>query len=449
MALAIALFGKSAGGDPTALFAWVTGGSLLAIGALISMAGMWTATAAYAGVFWCFHFGLIAAMASGYISTIDLPEIDAAWIVGPFAGEAALLALASTFAFASGAFMVYAWRGFGPKPDRPDARHEIAHPYGGVGATLVFGAIASWCIVVLMTGGLPGFSKSYEDFRDMTSAFSMAIGIISPTLACGIVIAFTGRTGWLRTCAILAFAGFALVALPIGLRTDVMFPIVAVIVASARCGRTFSPLKAGAIALALLLLIPVVREIRTVGLGAMPGAIAAPRLDALVEMGGSLRPVEQVVRWHAEGEPYELGASYWAPFERAAARLLPGLSVTAAENDLRLMNVLVLDRIGAIGFSPVAEAYRDFGALGVVFVLGLIGMGLAAIDAIRDRRTAVLAIATLYPPLLINVRNSFVAVPVQCVAGVLLVFGVAFTRHVFASVMTRTYAHPSYVRSQI
>jgi hypothetical protein len=76
-------------------------------------------------------------------------------------------------------------------------------------------------------------------------------------------------------------------------------------------------------------------------------------------------------------------------------------------------------------------------------------MALAAIDTIRDARKGMLAIATLYPPLLINVRNSFVAVPVQCVAGILLVFGVAAFRHMFGSVMTRTYAHPSYVRSQI
>ena len=92
--------------------------------------------------------------------------------------------------------------------------------------------------------------------------------------------------------------------------------------------------------MALLLLIPIVREVRTVGVSALPQALVSPRLDALVEMGESLRPVEQVVRWHAEGEPYQHGDSYWAPFERAAARVLPGLKPVAADNDLRLMNVL-------------------------------------------------------------------------------------------------------------
>ncbi len=209
------------------------------------------------------------------------------------------------------------------------------------------------------------------------------------------------------------------------------------------------PGKAAALGLGLLFLIPVVKEVRNTGLGAVPDVLAAPRLDALVEMGGSLRPVEQVVRWHAEGDPFLLGGSYWAPFERAAARLLPDLRSSAADDDLRLMNVLVMDRIGAIGFSPVAEAYRNFGAIGVVIVMALIGIALAAIDTIRDPRRAVLAIAVFYPPLLINIRNSFVAVPVQCLAGIALLLGVAALRHMLNGMMTRPYANSPYVRSQI
>jgi uncharacterized membrane protein YoaK (UPF0700 family) len=113
------------------------------------------------------------------------------------------------------------------------------------------------------------------------------------------------------------------------------------------------------------------------------------------------------------------------------------------------MNVLVLDRIGAIGFSPVAEAYRNFGPVGVVIVLGLFGMALGTIDAIRDRRRAVLAIATLYPPLLINIRNSFVSVPAQCAAGILVVLAAAAVRHVVRSVVPRSYARTAYIRSEI
>jgi hypothetical protein len=141
-----------------------------------------------------------------------------------------------------------------------------------------------------------------------------------------------------------------------------------------------------------------------------------------------------------------MGNSYWAPFERAAARLLPEFDVIAADNDLRLMNVLVLDRIGAIGFSPVAEAYRNFGPVGVAFVMALFGMCVAGIDLIRDRRMAVLAIATLLTPLLVNIRNSFVSVPAQCITGILVVALVTLIRHMVASVVSRTvHARTAYI----
>jgi hypothetical protein len=135
--------------------------------------------------------------------------------------------------------------------------------------------------------------------------------------------------------------------------------------------------------------------------------------------------------------------------ERAAARVLPGLQTTAAADDMRIMNVLVTDRVGPIGFSPVAEAYRNFGAVGVVLVLGLLGAGVAAIDRIANRGLAVLAIAILYVPLLINIRNSFVSVPLQCGLGALFVAGIHVMRNVSAMIRGRAYARPAYIRSEI
>jgi O-antigen polysaccharide polymerase Wzy len=450
LALAIALFASAAATDPVIRFGWIAVCSIAVLGSLVALAGMWSATAVYAGVFWCFHFGLIGTIATGYISPSDLPLGDESWVVGAFSGDASILALAGLLAFASGASFVYFRRGFRRVDSRePEHRAAAAHPYGFTGAVLVFGSIASWCIVVLAAGGVSGFFVSYEDFLQMTSGFSLPLAVISPALACGVVLTVSGGPGWHRTSAMVAFAAFAIVALPIGLRTEVMFPAVAAVVALARCGRTFSSIKAGVLAAALLLLIPIVREVRTTGVSALPQALVAPRLDALVEMGESLHPVEQVIRWHAEGEPYQYGSSYWAPFERAAARLLPGLDPMAAEDDLRLMNVLVLDRIGAIGFSPVAEAYRNFGPAGVVFVLALLGAAMAGIDTIRDRQKAVLAIATVYPPLLINIRNSFVSVPAQCVASILVVLAAAAVRHIAGSVVSKSHARAAYVRSEI
>ena len=211
-----------------------------------------------------------------------------------------------------------------------------------------------------------------------------------------------------------------------------------------------SPAKSAALALALLLMIPVMREVRNTGVQGLAQMELEPRLyEALLEMGGSLHPVEKVVRWSAEGDPFQKGSSYWAPIERAAARVLPGISTPAADDDMRIMNVLVMDRIGAIGFSPVAEAYRNLGGIGVVIVLALLGAGLAALDTLRDSRLAVLAIATVYIPVLTNVRNSFVSVPAHCAAGILIVLILAAMRHVALTAVGKPYAPPSYVRSKV
>jgi hypothetical protein len=315
---------------------------------------------------------------------------------------------------------------------------------------LVLGASALWCGVVVTTGGTAGFFASYAEYLQMTTEYSGTLTLVWLALGCGIVMSVTGRRGWLRTTAVIAFGGLALVALPLGLRGEILFPSIAALVALARAGRGLSVVRAGGFALALLVLIPVVREVRTTGLQGLRHAIRELRLvDAFVEMGGSLHPVEKVVRWREEGDPLGRGSSYWAPIERAAARVLPGIRSGAAEDDLRIMNVLVMDRVGAIGFSPVAEAFRNFGALGVVVVLGLLGAALAGLDVIADRRIAVLAIATMYVPLLTNVRNSFVSLPAQCAAGILIVVGLGAIRHVVGSVLCRPYASAAHVRSEI
>ena len=431
-------------------FWWIALASTAVLGSLACSAGPWSATGAYAAVFWCFHFGLVAVVGFGLVQPADMSLWDQSWALGPFASDAALVSLAGSMAFASGAAWVYAWRH--ARTDRSFAATSRAgaHPHGTAGSLLVFATIGLWCGVVAATSGLGGFFGSYAEYLQATSELSVIMSGVWLGLGCGIVLAVTGRDGWMRTSAIAGFAGVALVALPLGLRGEIMFPSIAAIVASARCGRVLSWRKACALVAGLLVLIPVIREVRSTGLQGLPDMAMELRLfDAFVEMGGSLHPVEKVVRWQAEGDPLDRGGSYWAPIERAAARILPGLVSTAAEDDMRIMNVLVTDRVGAIGFSPVAEAYRNFGAAGVVVVLGLLGAALACIDKVADRQIAALAIATLYVPLLTNVRNSFVSVPVQCALGVLFVLVLVAMRHVSSSVLSRPYARPTYVRSKV
>lgn len=431
-------------------FAGVALGSMVVLLATVLVSSPWSAAGAYAVIFWCFHFGFIAVLGAGLLRTWELPLWDQLWVLGPYGGDAAVIAFLGFVAFGSTALVVRT--SVPPEPPDPSRSEEEHHHhrYGATGSALVVGAVTVWCAVVFMTGGVAGFFASYADYLHATGEFAGLMSAVWLAVGCGLVLSVTGRRDAWRSAALAAFGGFALLALPIGLRGEVLFPTVAALVAAARYGWKLSPARASVFALGLLALIPAVREIRAAGLQGLSEIVLDVRLfEGVAEMGRSLHPVEKVVRWRGEGEPLEMGASYWAPIERAAARLLPGLHSTAAEDDMRIMNVLVTDRVGAIGFSPVAEAYRNFGAPGVVIVLALLGAGLAAMDRIRDSHLAVLTLATLYVPLLVNVRNSFVSVPLQCAAGLLLIAVLRVARHVSGALIHKPYASAPYVRSEI
>ncbi|HEY7287838.1 MAG TPA: O-antigen polysaccharide polymerase Wzy [Vicinamibacterales bacterium] len=442
LAIGVALLLPGSGLDATAHFVWIGLVSIATAGLLAVIAGVSSATAVYMAVFWCFHFGLVISLAIGVATPADLSPWDETWILSPFSSEAAGLALAGALAFASGACLMLWLRSRTAPNARSGAAHSLVHDHGFAGSLLVFVTTATWAGIVVTSSGLGALFSSYEDYLQATAEYGSVFAVLWPVLGCGLVMSVTGRKAWYRTVALVTFGCFALVALPLGLRSEVMFPAVGVFIALARVGKGMTSPKALAVAVVILLIIPVVRAVRESGLRAFSTeSLSLPGIGALMEMGGSLHPVEKVVRWHAEGEPYERGASYWAPFERGAARLLPGArTARAADDDLRLMNVLVLDRIGAIGFSPVAEAYRNFGPIGVVIIMGLLGVVIGTIDTVADPRTAVLLIATVYVPLLVNVRNSFVSVPAQCALGVLLATLIAAVRHVVGSVLSKPHA---------
>jgi hypothetical protein len=390
--------------------------------------GTWSAAGAISRVFWLFHFGLIASLALGLVGTEDLTSWDREWLSGPYAQEAAVLATAGFLALLSGIAAVRSSRGrvISSTPK------TLGNVDTYVGAFLLIGAVALWAWVVLTSGGASLFFSSYSEYLDATSGSEGRVAFAWLMLGIGVVITAAARPTLIRRLATGVTVLFAAIALALGLRGELLFPVVGALVALTRMNR---PLPKSAVWMGMaviLLVIPVVREVRTVGLRSIGDARLQPNMiHALVEMGGSLHPVEKAVRWRSEGDPLLFGGSYWAPFERAAARVLPQIDRDNAENDDRIMNVLVTARVGPIGFSPVAEAYRNFGLAGPALVLFILGMIVSSVDTIAHDRRAVVCVATILVPLLVNVRNSFVSVPMQCIAGLLFLTVVAWLGRIF------------------
>jgi hypothetical protein len=149
-------------------------------------------------------------------------------------------------------------------------------------------------------------------------------------------------------------------------------------------------------------------------------------------MGYSLRPTAEVLRWLDEGADFMNGASYWAPVDRALVYLVPSWTRVPAEEDSRILSNLVLKdpAIGAIGFSPVAEAYFNFGVIGVVIVMFLVGMLLGWMEAwpVSPERLAILGI--VMNELLFNIRNNFTPVPSHIVLGMLFLLFIKGMAHI-------------------
>ena len=94
------------------------------------------------------------------------------------------------------------------------------------------------------------------------------------------------------------------------------------------------------------------------------------------------------------------------------------------DDDRRLFGTELLSRVGAIGGSPVAEGYHNFGTAGAVGLLAAIGLIIAGLDRLRVRAVHDAILGVVLLPLLTDVRNFFAVVPAQVTMGLVLV-GVA------------------------
>jgi hypothetical protein len=213
-----------------------------------------------------------------------------------------------------------------------------------------------------------------------------------------------------------------------GLRGEVMFPAAAAIaVAGVRRARPLSR-RATQVALLGILValsgIAALRVIRQSEIAALPirELISSP-LDGVIEMGASLRPVVETVRWGNAGDGFALGATYWAPFDRVVSRLL-GNSTPVGSDD-RVMNVVVTNRVGAIGYSSAAEAYRNFGLAGAFGVHLLLGMFLGRFERPESDTLRLVVGGVVMYPLLIHIRNAFIFVPVWIGYGLSVVLAAA------------------------
>jgi len=139
-------------------------------------------------------------------------------------------------------------------------------------------------------------------------------------------------------------------------------------------------------------------------------------------------PIQEIIDAIRGASPYYFWMSYLLGFPASylgAARLwLLTRKQGIQASPLKLMEINYVVKFYSF-FSPASAV----GSLMRWYKLSGNGKSAEALTAV-----AVLALAILYGPLLVNIRNSFVSVPAHCAFGIALILALAAVRHVLTSI---------------
>ncbi len=286
----------------------------------------------------------------------------------------------------------------------------------------------AWATIVLVVLGITNYVLYNELARGSNSSVYRSLLVyLYPLIGLILLIGllYSRKVGPLFA----VFGVWGTAAFIIGLRGEVLFPLAMSIPILMIQGRIrFRPVIFVFSLVLILTLSSFVKDFRN---SASPSDALEniSVLNGLSELGGSLRPVYETVRWTNTGMmEWQYGASYYAPFERTFFGLFPLIERVSAREDLRLMNVAIfqLTNGGSYGFSIAAEAYINFGLIGT-FSIGLfVGMvmlrfGRKALCGVPS----ILLIAVVYA-LYYHIRQSFVGAFGSFV--VIFVAGIVVTR---------------------
>lgn len=279
-----------------------------------------------------------------------------------------------------------------------------------IGSLLVVAGVGSWSLICFVALGPLFLTSTYEHFLDSTRTFPM--GVVYLVITIGAVLLAQDPFRPLGKLALIFLLAFLFAGFVIGLRGETLMPVVGGLAVYARLNRMPSTLTFVGASILILLAIAAVAQVRGVGLGGLQGArVSVGPLDGVEEMGYSVRPLVASIDWHENaGEDYMLGSTYWAPLERGLSTLV-GAPVLPAENDYRLMNVEIAQRVGQIGGSIIAEAHHNFGNYGIVAVLGLTGLISGRVSGGKTSALQLGLMGIFAVMILMHIRNSFAPLP--------------------------------------
>lgn len=293
--------------------------------------------------------------------------------------------------------------------------------YAACGASLLVGSVLAWFVLGALSAGPLFFLQSYGRYLDATEGGLTGVTYIG--IGIGLTLTVQNTRTSISKVGIVTFICFAMAGYPLGLRGEVLMPGVAAIIVY-MCIREDRPRWLLLVGSAVILLtIPVVKELRKLGIGQTSEGIEVDFnfLEGIEEMGASARVVYTSVDWHVlNNESFRFGETYYTYGYRILRSLL-GLDNIPARLDYGLMNVEVSSRVGNIGGSLIAEAHHNFGLLGVVIVPLLLGLAVSIAAANVRNSTGLAFLGLVTVCIMMHVRNTFGPLLLWAVVGVAVI----------------------------
>ena len=388
--------------------------------------GFWSISSVYAAVFFIFHFGIVLLYPIGLMSD-DIKSIVYPWFLRDSTVRAIYLSTIGLLSFALGSTAVNLGRGHYRQHTETGNPHNPSTSSLKVlrssGVILVVVGVAYWFSSIFASGGTSALIGSYQSYRESTAINSSPF--IWLIVGSGLSCLAASPPSRIRRIGFMLFVPMATSALLLGVRGSVLYTVLVVVAIAARTGKPPQALSTILLAIVILFTIAGIRELRIAGAGS--GAIdlqPGSAFDSIAELGSTLRPVGESVIWHDQGDGELHGASYFAPFDRELCTL-SGSICTPAQDDPRVLNEVVKSRVGSIGFSVTAEAYVNFGVLGVVCVASIVGSLMGFFDRLRPSPFRDAFVGAILIEFLYNIRNTFIQLPAH-LALTAAIFAVAW-----------------------
>lgn len=302
----------------------------------------------------------------------------------------------------------------------------------GVGGLLIWSAFA-------LQAGL-SLTSDYLDYLAAARGTNVPVQLSYYLIGIGLVLSAVDSRLFVSRLLVALFVLFSLYAFPLGLRGEILFPLMAYM--AVRVYRRDSPRPVATVAIGVLVLLATaVVAITRTGQGSVTVDLIlnSPRL-ALAELGGSLYVFVVTAGWHiVAGESYAGGVTYLGPFLVAWNRYV--LRTVAPEEGLEswILSNRIAAEEGQIGGSIYAESFHNFGVWGSLLFLASIGivLGLLASRGKTGEWTlAWIGIAVL--AFQFHVRNSAATIPT-----VLVFSAVALAAAWFLAILLRTHKRPT------